>query len=162
MLEHEGLPNPHLVGKTANTWRAGESNQTSRAKSWPGEAQERRGREAAEGGERGSGGVSLSESDVLWWEDWRERSTAWSSRAGRQGSSAASSAATQAIMSSRALSPGPCCCCCAACGGVCAGDCDGGSAMRARDERERGGDRKIAMKPFFQKLLENGCAWRTY
>jgi hypothetical protein len=47
---------------------------------------------------------------ILWCEDWRERSTAWSSRAGRQGSSAASSAATHASMSSRPPAPGAGCC----------------------------------------------------
>ena len=76
---------------------------------------------------------------VLWWEDWRERSTAWSSRAGRHGSSAASSAATHASMSSRPPAAGACCA--GGGGGVCAGDCDGvGSAMPER-ESERGRER---------------------
>ena len=67
---------------------------------------------------------------VLWCEDWRERSTVWSSRAGRHSSSTA----THASMSSRPPAPG------AGCGGVCAGDCDGsgGSAMIEMEKRGMG------------------------
>jgi hypothetical protein len=57
---------------------------------------------------------------VLWWEDRRERSTAWSSRAGRHDS-----------RSSRPPSAGVCCA--DGGGGVCTGDCvDVGSAMPER------------------------------
>jgi hypothetical protein len=82
------------------------------------------------------GRKTTSRRPVLWWEDWRERSTAWSSRAGRQGSSAASNAATHASISSRPPVPGAC----GGGGGVCAGDWDGGGvcAMAEREQREVG------------------------
>jgi hypothetical protein len=55
---------------------------------------------------------------VLWWEDWRERSTDWRERASKHGSSVASSAAMHASMFSRL--PSAVVCCADGGGGFCA------------------------------------------